>query len=128
MSKASAPPAPPVVPTAAKARPISEQLTGPPVKKAKSEKAIMNDARTILSRTVSGSMKNATPAQIEHAHVGLDILKTCSKDEKLAFAMKMEQTKGNKSFAWVRDFRESMKSTTVTKEVVLEIYYTRTVM
>ena len=125
MSKASAPPGPP---TAAKARPITEQLTSPPGKKAKTDMSRVNDARTILNRTVSGSMKNATPAQIEHAHVGLDILKTCSKDEKLAFALKMEQTKGNKSFAWVRDFRESMKSTTKTTEVVLEIYYTRTVM
>ena len=89
---------------------------------------MMNDARTILSRTVSGCMKNATQEQIEDAQAGLDILKTCSKDEKLAFALKMEQTKGNKSFAWVRDFRESIKSTTKTTEVVLEIYYTRTVM
>ena len=125
MSKASDPSGPP---TAAKAGPITEQLGCPPGKRVKTDMTRVNDARTILNRTVSGSMKNASQAQIENAHVGLDILKTCSKDEKLAFAMKMEQTKGNKSFAWVRDFRESMKSTTVTKEVVLEIYYTRTVM
>ena len=125
MSKASAPSGPP---TAAKAGPITEQLGCPPGKRVKTDMTRVNDARTILNRTVSGSMKNATPAQVEHAHIGLDILNTCSKDEKLAFAVKMEQTKGNKSFAWVRDFRESMKSTTVTNESVLEIYKTRTVM
>ena len=117
--------------TAAKAGSIKDQLAAPAAKKSKTEKDVtvkFNEARTLLSRTASGYYKSATQEQKDDAQAGMDMLKTCSKDEKMAFALKMEQTKGNKTFAWVRDFKESLKSTSHTSQSVLENYYTRIVM
>ena len=118
----------PVTPTAVKAGSIIQQLQEPPAKKVKTDDRAINDARSLMKRVSDGRYALSSPEAVANAKMGLDLLKTCGKDEKLAFAKKLEQTKGNKSFAWVREFKESMKQSSTNKEGVKENYYTRNVM
>jgi hypothetical protein len=88
----------------------------------------VNDAGTLMKRIADGKLKSASAECIKDAQFGLNILKNSPKDAKLEFAKKVEQTKGSKSFAWIRTFTESLKSKATTFEGVHENYYTRNVM
>ena len=114
--------------TAAKAASIADQLQQPPAKKVKTDDSrAVNDAQTYMNMLVDGKVRNATEEQVALAKIGKDILKTCNKEDKVAFARKVEQSKGSKNFAWVREFRESLSSKTLTTETAKENYYTRNV-
>ena len=116
--------------TAAKAK--AEKSTGilaaDNKRKHTEEQRALNDAGTLLKRMATGQVKKSNEEQISCAKAGLDLLKTLGKDEKVAFAKRVEQTKANKNFAWVREFKESLSSKTLSTDGVLENYYTRTVM
>ena len=114
--------------TAAKAGSILQQLQEPPVKKPKTDAQAINDAKTLMKRVSEGKYALSSPEAVANAKMGLDLLRTSGKDEKLAFAKKLEQTKGNKSYNFVREFKESMKQSSTNKVGVKENYYTRNVM
>ena len=85
----------------------------------------MNEARVLLSR-VKNVNKGASEQSREDASVALGLLTTLTKADKSKFAKKVLDSKKNKDFAWVRQYRETMTTKTKTQEGAKENYYTRT--
>jgi len=129
-SSKAAPPSKPAPPSKAPPQEAPSPQGEPEAKKQKlqPEQRLMNDGQTLLRRYATGAVKSATPEQIADAKSGLDLMKTMGRDDKIAFARKVEQTKGAKSFAWVRTFTEDLKTKDSTHEGVIENYYTRIVI
>ena len=84
----------------------------------------MNEARVLLSR-VKNVNKGASGQTREDASAALVLLTTLTKADKSRFAKKVLDSKKNKDFAWVRQYRETMTTRTTTKEGAKENYYTR---
>ena len=107
--------------TAAKA-----QASEPASKRIRTDEAkTINEARTLLGR-VKNFNKDASKQSREDASAALDMLTTLTKADKSQFAKKVLDSKKNKDFVWVRQYRETMTTKTKTQEGAKENYYTRT--
>ena len=108
-------------PTAAKA-----QASVPSAKRIRTDDGkTINDARTLLGR-VQNANKGASKQEMEDASVALEMLATLAKADKSQFAKKVTDSKKDKDFAWVRQYRETMTTKTKTQEGAKENYCTRT--
>ena len=88
----------------------------------------MNDARTLMNRVSTGKYKDLSPETMADAKMGLELLNSANRNEKIAFAKKVADTKGSKCFNWIRTFQESLTAQSTTSQAVVENFYTRTVM
>ena len=123
--------APPVA-AAAMAEVVKTQTEGAAEGEAKKPRVVteeekrVHNSQTTLARLAGGKVAKATEQQVQDAKQGLEVYKTLSKDDRLEFAKKVEQSKTNKDFSWTRTFVETLRAQKRVSEGVVENYYTRT--
>ena len=102
------------------------QASEPSAKRIRTDDAkTINDARTLLN-WVKDVNKGASKQSREDACAALDMLTTLPEADKSQFAKKVIDSKKNKDFPWVRQYRETMTTRTKSVEGAKENYYTRT--
>ena len=120
--------------TAAKgaAKPASEAAAAPaeepPSKKARyqeEDEKKVHSAQVQLTKVAQGKISKYGSDGQEQAKEGLKIWATLTKEDKLDFAKKVEESKASKSFSWVRTYVETMRSQKRVAQGVVENYMTR---
>ena len=129
---AAAPPASSVVPAPQGSSPEAEPTVEPTfAKKARTyseeEKSIHN-AHTLIKRIADGRVAKATGEQVGECKEALQIYEGLSREDRGEFAKKVELSKKDKNFKWVRTFKESLKFKKQISQGTKENYYTRTCM
>jgi hypothetical protein len=94
-------------------------------KAAKTDSQLANDAQTFFRRIATGQVAKATDANVQDAKAGLEVFNTLNKDERVLFAKRLQETKANKNFAWVKDFKQTISKDRLDKNKVIAKYMTR---
>ena len=71
-------------------------------------------------------MAKAIDEQVAQARSALDVFGTLSREGKVQFAKKLQDTKAAKNFGWVKDFKQSISRDQIDKNKVVSKYMTRT--
>ena len=131
-SAAKPPPASSVVPAPQDSSPEAAPTLEPTIAKrarvySEEEKRIHN-AHTLMKRIADGKVAKATEEQVGECKEALQIYEGLSREDRGEFAKKVELSKKDKNFKWVRTFKESFKFKKQISQGTKENYYTRTCM
>ena len=112
--KSAAPQPPPQV-DAGEATVAGADAEEPPAKKVKTDKQLINDARSYFKRVSDGHFSKMSHQQKDEANCALKEFNSCNAAGKISFAQRFAETKKSKDFAWTRNFKETFMSTSTEK-------------
>ena len=69
----------------------------------------IHNAHTLIKRIADGKVAKATQEQVGECKEALQIYEGLSREDRGEFAKKVELSKKDKNFKWVRTFKESLK-------------------
>ena len=127
-SAAKAPPASSVVPAPQGSSPEAEPNFAKRARIYSEEEKRIHNAHTHIERVAEGKVAKATEEQVGECKEALQIYEGLSREDRREFAKKVELSKKDKNFKWVRTFKESLKFKKQISQGTKENYYTRTCM
>ena len=89
--------------------------------------ALKSQCKTYFQRMANGSVKKAGADEVSQAQEALSTFEALEGEDQVKFAKAFYSNKGAKTFGFVKDYSEKMKSSKTSEQSVNENYFTRIV-
>ena len=89
--------------------------------------ALKSQCKGYFQRLANGSVKKAGADEVNEAQEALSTFEALEEEDKVKFAKAFYSNKGTKTFGFVKDYSEKMKSSKTSEQTVNENYFTRIV-
>ena len=87
--------------------------------------ALKSQCKGYFQRLANGSAQKAGADQVNEAKEALSTFEALEEEDKVKFAKAFYSNKGTKTFGFVKDYSEKMKSSKTSEQSVNENYFTR---